>query len=68
MGLHLDLMVEGEEAPEKGKGLLDDILGHAVVLDVEEAAFTTGVADLTSDPLPRLGRAALQVGEVHGRD
>ena len=53
VSLHLDIVVEGEEAPEQCKGLLGQVFGHAVVLDIEEATLAARVPDLAGDALSR---------------
>lgn len=55
--VHLGLEIQGKEPFQHLKGLTDQLIRHAMVLDVEETAVVARIVDLLCDLLPCLERA-----------
>lgn len=68
MSVHFGVEVQGEETFQEVEGLGDDILGDAVVLNVEESNLRTGIVYVLGNFLPCVERGAVYFGEVDSRN
>lgn len=68
MSLHFGLEVQREEAAQQSKGLGDDVLRNAMVLDVEETTGVACVVDTSSYRFSILQDWTVELGQVDGRD
>jgi hypothetical protein len=64
MRIHLDIMLEREEAFQRFKNLVECFLRNTVVLDIEETTFLTRFSDLCCDGFA-LRRGAAKVAYVY---